>query len=159
MSQKPPHIDHAQAAQMDGLMFLQGIIDGTLPAPSIATTLGFRLTRAVLGEVEFAGAVPDTALNPFGYAHGGWFGAILDSALGCAVQSRLMAGQMYTTLEYKINIIRPLRPNGVQLRAIGRAVHVGRTTGVAESHLIGIDDGKTYAIGTTSCAIFRMDMG
>lgn len=149
-------LTHADAAQMDGIRFLRGIIDGTLQGPSIAATLGFRLVRAEPGEVVFEGQVPEGALNPFGFAHGGWFGAILDSALGCAVQSRLKAGHMYTTLEYKINIIRPLQPNGKRVRATGRALHVGRTTGVAESVLCGIDDGKTYAIGTTTCSIFAI---
>ncbi|MEX0969919.1 MAG: PaaI family thioesterase [Paracoccaceae bacterium] len=152
-------VTHAKAAQLDGLSFLRGIISGAYPAPSMAATLGFRLIRAESGEVEFQGSVPNTALNPFGFAHGGWFGAILDSALGCAVQSRLPAGQMYTTLEYKINIIRPLQPNGKMVRAVGRALHVGRTTGVAESVLSGVEDGKTYAIGTTTCGIFTLPAG
>lgn len=151
------HTSHANAAQMDGVTFLRSVIAGTVPGPSAAATLGFRLVRADLGEVEFEGSVPPSALNPFGFAHGGWFGAILDSALGCAVQSRLPVGQMYATLEYKVNIMRPLRPNGQMVRAIGRALHVGRTTGVAESILSGIDDGKTYAIGTTTCAIFTLE--
>jgi len=142
---------------MDGLTFLRKVISGEQPRPSIAVTLGFALVRAEFGEVEFEGSVPATALNPFGFAHGGWFGAILDSALGCAVQSRLAVGQMYTTLEYKVNILRPLRPNGFSVRAVGTALHVGRATGIAESKLFGIDDGKIYAIGTTTCAIMALD--
>ena len=150
-------ISHAEAAKMSGLEFLQKMLAGEVSRPSIAATLGFALVRADLGEVEFQGSVPLGALNPFGFAHGGWFGAILDSALGCAVQSRLKPGQMYTTLEYKVNIMRPLRPDGVQVRAIGTTIHVGRTTGIAEARLIGVEDGKTYAIGTTTCAIIAID--
>ena len=150
-------ISHADAAKIDGLEFLQKMLAGEIPRPTIAATLGFALVRADLGEVEFQGSVPPSALNPFGYAHGGWFGAILDSALGCAVQSRLKAGQFYTTLEYKVNILRPLRPNGMPLRAIGIAIHVGRTTGIAEARLIGVEDGKIYAIGTTTCAVIASE--
>lgn len=149
----PDHPAHAAAAEIDGLTFLQDMIAGHRQRPSIAATLGFELVRAELGEVEFQGSVPEGALNPFGFAHGGWFGAILDSALGCAVQSALRAGQMYTTLEYKINILRPLQPNGFRLRAVGKVIHVGRTTGIAEARLTGLTDGKTYAIGTTTCTV------
>ena len=40
--------------------------------------------------------------------HGGYFCTLLDSALGCAVQSTLPKGTGYTTLELKVNLIRPL---------------------------------------------------
>ena len=92
------------------------MIDGGLPAPPISQTLDFILVEAELGRVVFQGRPGVAHYNPMGTVHGGWFATLLDSALGCAVQSMLPAGKAYTTAELKINIVRPLTDK-VPLRA------------------------------------------
>ena len=78
---------------------------------------------------------------------------MLDSCLGCAVHTRLPPGKGYTTLEYKVNIIRPAGTETGMLQAIGETTHVGRRTGVAEGRLVD-GEGKLYAQGTATCLIF-----
>ena len=57
------------------------------------------------------------ALNPMGTVHGGWFATLLDSALGCAVHTRMKPGQGYTTAELSVNIVRALTPKVTRVRA------------------------------------------
>lgn len=135
-----------------GLEFMHAMLAGDLSGPPIARTLDYRLHRVEDGLVEFRGAPGFGMLNPMSGTHGGWYGTLLDSAMGCAVMTRLARGQVYTTLEYKVNIVRPV-PLGVEVAAIGEARHVGRSTGVAEGRIVGIADGRLYATGSTTCLV------
>ena len=77
------------------------------------------------------------------------------SALGCAVQSTLPKGTGYTTLELKVNLIRPLHEHVGPVRADGRIINVGARVGIAEASLTDVD-GKIYAHATTTCLIFPL---
>ncbi len=135
-----------------GLEFMRDIVEGRLPGPPIGQTLGFRPIEANEGHIVFEGTPEFHVMNPIGTVHGGWYGTILDSCMACAVQTTLKAGQIYTTLEYKINIIRPI-PIGSTVHAIGRVHHAGRSTGIADGEIRGVEDGKLYATGSTTCII------
>lgn len=141
--------------RMSGLEFIRGIMEGAVPPAPIAATLNFDLVEAEAGRVVFAGAPTFETYNPIGSVHGGWFGALLDSCMGCAVQTMLPAGRAYTTLEYKINILRAAAASTGVIRAEGTAIHVGRRTATAEGRMIG-EDGKLYATGTTTCLVFEI---
>ena len=137
----------------DGLSFLKAIIAGDLPAPPITQTLGFRLAAADHGRAVFEGAPQFRHYNPIGVVHGGFAMTLLDSALGCAVHSTLAKGEAYTTLEVKINLVRPLTKETGPIAAEGRILHRGRTVGTAEGE-IKDHAGKLYAHATTTCIIF-----
>jgi len=77
--------------------------------------------------------------------------------MGCAVMTELARGEIYTTLEFKTNITRALAL-GQTVRAIGTVQHRGRSTGVATGELRGVEDGKLYATGSTTCIILRPDV-
>lgn len=94
-------VDPQVAGKMSGLEFLQAIIDGRLPAPPIGKTLGFRIAEVLPGRVVFLGTLAIDHYNPLGIVHGGYLVTLLDSAMGCAVQSRLPAGESHTTLGTK----------------------------------------------------------
>lgn len=143
----------AQMAGLSGIDFMRGILVGRLPAPPIARHMGMRLLEVAEGRIVFEGTPAFDHYNPLGGVHGGWFGTLLDSCMACAVMSRLPRGRGYTTLEYKVNILRPVFAETGPLRAIGTAPHVGRRTGVAEGRLEG-PDGKLYALGSTTCLVF-----
>ncbi|MEX0285958.1 MAG: PaaI family thioesterase, partial [Paracoccaceae bacterium] len=66
---------------MSGIEFMQGILNGTLPAAPIAQTLGYELHSIEPGRAAFRGAPGFSAMNPIGSVHGGWYGVLLDSAL------------------------------------------------------------------------------
>jgi uncharacterized protein (TIGR00369 family) len=139
--------------QHDGLSFVRGLIDGTFPAPPITQTLGFSLIEAQHGRAVFSGTPQMRHYNPIGTVHGGFAMTLLDSALGCAVHSTLSKGETYTTLEVKVNLVRPLTKDTGPVRAEGRIIHRGRTLGTAEGDIKDAS-GKLYAHASTTCMIF-----
>jgi len=137
---------------MSGLEFLQAIRAGRIPGAPIAIPMNFWIDRVEDGIAVFRGRPEFSALNPMGVVHGGWYGTLLDSAMGCAVMTRVPARNFYTTLEYKVNIVRSLQV-GTEVIVEGRVQHAGRTTGVAMGEMRGAEDGRLYASGTTTCII------
>ena len=137
----------------DGLGFLRGIIDGRLPVPPMADTLGFRLIAVDKGRAVFEGLPQARHYNPIGVVHGGRAMTLLDSALGCAVHSTLDRGETYTTLEIKVNLVRPITKDTGPVRAEGRIIHRGRSVGTSEGDIKDAG-GKLYAHATTTCMIF-----
>ena len=139
---------------MSGLEFVQAIFEGRIAGAPIARTLNMWIHSVEDGEVEFRGIPEFGAMNPMNMVHGGWYGTLLDSALGCAVMTRVPRGHFYTTLEYKVNLCRQI-PVGTEVRCIGRVRHSGRSTGVADGLVTGIDDDRVYATGSTTCIIMK----
>ena len=137
----------------DGLGFLRAIIDGTLPNPPISETLGFHLIEVENGRAVFEGLPEFRHYNPIGTAHAGFAATLLDSALGCAIFSTLAKGDAWTTLELKLNLVRPLTKDTGPVRAEGRIIHRGRTVATSEGDLKD-RSGKLYAHATTTCMIF-----
>lgn len=145
-----------EVLKMSGLEFMQGILNGTNPAPPIGATVGYSLHSVEDGRVVFRGTPEFEVTNPMGTVHGGWYGTLLDSAMACAVMTRVPRGAVYTTLEYKINITRPI-PLGMTIDCIGTVDHAGRSTGVASGEIRGVKDGKLYATGSTTCIIMTLN--
>jgi uncharacterized protein (TIGR00369 family) len=142
-----------QVAGKSGLELFQAMIAGELPAPPISQTLDFILVEAEYGHVVFQGRPGFAHYNPMGMVHGGWFATLLDSALGCAVQSIQPAGKAYTTAELKVNIVRPLSDKVPFVRAESRIIHGGQRMATADARLTG-PDGRLYAHGSTTCFVF-----
>jgi uncharacterized protein (TIGR00369 family) len=137
----------------DGLGFLQAIIDGTLPQPPIAELLNFHLIEAENGRAVFEGLPEFHHYNPIGSVHGGIAATLLDSALGCAIFSTLQKGDTWTTLELKLNFVRPMTKDTGPVRAEGRIIHRGRKVATSQGDLKD-RAGKLYAHATTTCMIF-----
>ena len=148
----------AEVLGMSGLEFMQGIIEGRHPGPPISQKMGYKLHEIADGRAVFRGAPDFGVTNPMGTVHGGWYGTLLDSAMACAVMTRVPRGSVYTTLEYKINIIRPI-PLNMVIDCIGEVDHSGRSTGIAHGEIRGVEDGKLYATGSTTCIIMKMSDG
>jgi uncharacterized protein (TIGR00369 family) len=142
-----------QALSYDGLTFLQKMIDGELPAPPIAQTLGFLLTHAETGKAIFEGTPGFQHYNPLGTVHGGFAMTLLDSCLGCCIHTTMAKGEGYTTLEIKVNLVKAITKDTGLIRATGRLIHRGRTTATAEGD-IRDTSGALLAHGTTTCIIF-----
>ena len=141
-----------QLLSVSGRAFMQAILDGDGPAPPISKTLNSHLDHVADGHVRFRGTPLFDHCNPMGTVHGGWYGTLLDSAMACAVMTKLPRGSYYTTLEYKVNITSNL-PIGMEIVCDGHVSHAGRRTGVASGELRGAEDGKLYATGSTTCLI------
>ena len=153
VAQSPDDIaDRETLTSESGYDFMRGILEGRIGAPPISGVLNYTLHTVEEGRVIFRGAPEFQHSNPIGSVHGGWYGTLLDSCMACAVMTMLPKGQIYTTLEYRINITRAI-PVGVEIEAEGVIQHVGRSTGVARGEIRGVEDGKLYATGSTTCLI------
>ena len=138
---------------MSGLEFLRKIASGELPRPPITALIGFGLAEVEDGKVAFTSEPQRHHYNPIGSVHGGFAATLLDSCMSCAVQTRLPAGKGYTTLEFKINLVRGLTDQTGPVRAEGTAIQVGSRIGTAEGRIVDAE-GRLYAHGTTTCLIF-----
>jgi uncharacterized protein (TIGR00369 family) len=119
----------------------------------LSETLGFHLTEVDHGRAVFEGLPEFRHYNPIGTVHGGFAMTLLDSALGCAVFSTLLKGDTWTTLEIKVNLVRPLTKDTGMVRAEGRIIHRGRTVATSEGD-IKDGAGKLYAHASTTTMIF-----
>lgn len=145
-------------ASMSGLDFLRKMFAGELPDAPMMQLVGFSHGSADPGHVVFHAIPGFQHYNPIGSVHGGFAATLLDSAMACAVQSMLPAGMLYTSLEFKITLIKAISRDTGEVRAEGRALNVGRRVGHAEGRLIDAG-GRLLAHGTTTCLIFEAPRG
>ncbi len=137
-----------------GLSFLRGLIDGRHPAPPFSRATGIYLAEAEENRVVFKGQPTEAFFNPLGTIHGGWTSAILDSAMACAVHTTLLAGQGYTSVEMKLNFVRPILPDLGEVTCEGTVVHRGGTLATSEGKLFDAR-GRLLAHGSETCMIFE----
>ena len=97
-----------QIVARTGLEFLSDMASGKLPQPPMCATLGFHLAEVSPGYARFEGLPEFRHYNPIGTVHGGFAATLLDSALGCAIFTTLAKGEGWTTLELKLNLVRPI---------------------------------------------------
>jgi len=144
-----------QVAGLSGLEVMQAMLRGELPFAPIARTLDFWLVEVDDGRALFQGAPGPAHLNPMGGVHGGWYATLLDSALGCAVHTKMPPGRGYTTAELGVNLVRGIGLKVPRVRAEGKVLHCGRQLATAEARLYG-PDGTLYAHATTTCLVFEI---
>jgi uncharacterized protein (TIGR00369 family) len=116
--------------------------------------MDFGLVHVEEGKAIFEGEPGEYLYNPIGVVHGGYAMTLLDSAMGVAVHSTLKAGERYTSLETKVNFVRPITLDTGLVRAEGNVIHRGGTIATADGRLTSAD-GKLLAHGTTTCLIAR----
>jgi uncharacterized protein (TIGR00369 family) len=139
---------------MGGLAFFRHMLEGQMPQAPMTKLLKMRLLEVDEGRVVF-GAVPSREhYNGMGVVHGGFAATLLDSALGCAINSMAPAGKIFTTLELKINYTRPLTEEVGPVRCEAHVVHLGSRTATAEGRIVDAKN-KLYAHGTTTCIVIE----
>ena len=142
-----------RTAERTGLEQLKALIAGER-RPGIVETLDFEFVEVEDGLAVFEGVPGLHAYNPIGTVHGGYAATLLDSACGCAVQSKLTGKQGYTTLELKVAYHRAMTEATGLVRAEGTVVQIGRRAAFAEATLTGAD-GKLYASATSTLLVFE----
>jgi uncharacterized protein (TIGR00369 family) len=120
----------------------------------IAETLQFSLVEASEGFAAFEGIPGDHAYNPIGSVHGGYAATLLDSACGCAVQSKLAPGVQYTTLELKVSYHKAVTRTTGLVRAEAKVLSIGRRVGFAEAKLFDAS-GKLLASATSTLLVIN----
>lgn len=137
------------------LEIFRGMVTGEFPGPPISAHFDFSLAGVEKGRVVFEGKPSAKFYNPLGTIHGGFITTLLDSAMACAIHTTLEAGKGSTSVEIKVNFVRPIYEKTGTLQAVGETVNVGRQIASAEGRLLDAN-GKLYAHGTTTCFIFDL---
>ena len=92
--------------------------------------------------------------NPMGTLHGGILCDIADAAMGMAYATTLAEGESFTTLELKINFLKPFWTG--KLVATGRIVKGGHTVGLVECDVVD-DQQRLVARASSTCMTLRGD--
>jgi uncharacterized protein (TIGR00369 family) len=132
----------------------RGMVAGDLPGPPVADLVGFRMTAVEPGRAVFELEAGPQHASPLGTLHGGIVCDLADAALGCAHASLLDDGETFTTLDLKINFLKPIW-NG-RLVAEGTSLKFGRTIGLAECRVTD-DGGSLVAYATSTLMTLRGD--
>ena len=127
---------------------MRQMIRGEEPAPPIGRLLGFELVDVAPGEATFRMDAGPQHANPMGTLHGGVLCDIADAAMGIAFASTLEEGESFTTLELKINFLKPVWT--ARLTAVGKVVKRGRTVGLAQCDVTDTE-GRLVAYATSTC--------
>jgi uncharacterized protein (TIGR00369 family) len=122
----------------------------------VAKLIGFRPTAVETGKAVFELDAGPQHANPMGTLHGGVLCDVADAAMGVAYASTLGEGESFTTLELKINFLRPFRSG--TLVATGRVVKTGRTIGLAECDVTDTE-GRLIARAMSTCMTLRGESG
>lgn len=149
-----PMIGAQAAMTMSGMEYLQAMFRGELPPPPMMALMNIGAGEIEEGRVVFSVDPAEYHYNPIGSVHGGVACTLFDSAMGCAIHSTLPAGVGYTTLELKVNFLRPLSVDTGRVSCEGKVIHVGSRIATAEGRLFDAA-GKLYGHATTTCIILR----
>ena len=125
---------------------------GEAPPPPVAQLIGFTLTDVEPGRAVIAFDADGRHANPMGTLHGGILCDIADAAMGMAYAATLDANETFTTLELKINFLKPVRKG--RLVATGRVVKGGRTVGLVECDVLD-DKEQLVARASSTCMTLR----
>jgi len=118
----------------------------------VAKLVGFRPTSVEDGKAVFELEAGPQHANPMGTLHGGVLCDVADAAMGVAYASTLGEGETFTTLELKINFLRPFRIG--TLTATARVVKAGRTIGLTECDVTD-PEGRLIARAMSTCMTLR----
>lgn len=153
-SWQDPMLGAKAARDMTGLEYLQAIERGELPPPPIMATLDIQPHGISRGCVSFKLTPAEYHYNPIGTVHGGVVSTLVDSAMACAIHTLLPKGTVYTTLELKVNFLKPLKRDTGEVICEGKTIHVGGRVATAEARVVD-NGGNLYAHATTTCLVMR----
>jgi len=130
----------------------RAIIAGDVEPPPVAKLIGFEMTEVDPGRAVFELDAGPQHASPLGTVHGGIIVDLVDAVMGCAHASQLEEGETFTTLELKINFVKPVWKS--RLVAEGKVIRAGRTIGLVEGRVTD-DSGSLVAFATSTCMTLR----
>jgi uncharacterized protein (TIGR00369 family) len=138
---------------VDGLKErLRAAAEGRGNAPPIMSTLGMKLVRFGRGRAAVSLDVGRRFHNPMGTVHGGIMTDLADASMGIATTTTLADDESFSTLELKMNFLRPVLKG--KLTSTATVLHRGRTIAVVDC-VVKNDEGKAVAMGTATQMILH----
>ncbi len=150
-----PERSKRDAASVSGLEYLQALKDGRADPAPVARLLGYRIAEVEPGRAMFEMPAAEFHYNPFATVHGGIMSTLLDTAMTAAVLSTLGPGFSCSTLEMKVNFVRPVTVRTGVLRCEAKNIHVGSTVATSEGR-IEDQQGKLYAHAVSTSVILNL---
>jgi uncharacterized protein (TIGR00369 family) len=151
-----PRVSARDAASIGGLDYLRAIKDGKVKPPPVAALIGYQLLEIDVGRVVFELEPAEYHYNPFATMHGGIMSTVLDSAMTSAILTTLPAGVGCSTLEIKVNFVRPITDRTGLVRCEGKIIHGGNRIAIAEGRITDSRD-KLCAFAVSTCMVFRVE--
>lgn len=148
----------AALPELSGIEFMTRVASGALPGAPIASHFAMDVLEVGQGTVTFRCRPDESHYNPIGTVHGGLVCTLLDSALGCATHTTLPAGTGYTSIEIKVNYLRPVTAASGPLICTGRVTKPGSRVAFAEGEVLD-NGGKVVATASGSLLIFQLQKG
>ncbi len=139
---------------MSGLDYLSAIQAGKIPRPPMGLLVGYRLIEVKFGRAVYELEPAEFHYNTFATVHGGVVCTLMDTAMTSAILSTLPVGITCSTLEMKVNFVRPLTSRTGMVRAEGATIHVGSRIATADGKLLD-NRGRLYAHAVTTCMILK----
>jgi uncharacterized protein (TIGR00369 family) len=130
------------------------IVAGELPPPPVGDLIGLRFTAVEPGEATFELDAGPRHASPLGTVHGGILCDLADAAMGCAHASLLEDDESFTTLELKMNFLKPVWEG--HLTAVATMVKAGRTIGLSECRVTD-ETGSLIAFAVSTLLTLRGD--
>ncbi len=150
-----PSVSAGRAMELDGLTFLRAVVAGEIPAPPIGALMNMHFLSVDKGTVTFALDPDESQYNPIGGVHGGTMCTLLDSVVGCAVQTTLPAGVGYTSVEIKVSFMKAVTKASGTLTAVGKVTKGGRRIAFAEGEVRDAH-GALVATATSTLLVFEL---
>ena len=138
--------------RLTGLEYLKRMMAGSFRSP-MADATDMRLIAVAEGTATFEAHPSEKFYNPQARVHGGYTATLLDSAMGCAVQTKMPLGVAFGTIELKVNYVRKIDVSTGRLICTGTVLHFGRTLSTAEAKVLD-EAGKLYAHGSGTFLVY-----
>jgi uncharacterized protein (TIGR00369 family) len=151
----PQNNKRGAVASISGLDYLKAIKENRISPPPVAHLVGYKICEVDNGYAAFELNPEEYHYNPFATVHGGILSTLLDTAMTSSVLSTLPKGFSCTTIEIKVNFIKPVTVDTGILRCVASPLHVGKKIATVEGKLKDIN-GLLHAHGVSTCSIFKL---
>ena len=145
-------------ASRSGRELLDGWTDGSLPLPPVCHLFGMHPQGGADGVAMADMPASGWLMNPAGTVYGGALAMMADAAISFAATTILPVGHSFTTLDLKVNFLRPVRPDGQTLTAEGRIIHAGKRMLVASGEVLDAQ-GRQVVVATGSQMLVPAHVG
>ena len=149
-----PKTSARDAQSISGLDYLCSIKMGEISPPPIARLVGYKISEIERGHAVFELEPGEYHFNPFATVHGGIASTLLDTTMTAAVLSTLSKGFSCSTLEIKVNFIRPIIIKTGKVTCEAGIIHLGSRIATAKGKIMD-SQGKLHAHGISTCMIFQ----
>jgi uncharacterized protein (TIGR00369 family) len=150
-----PQINKRDAlSSISGLDYLRAIRDGKISPPPVAKLIGYQIKEVDHGFAAFEFYPGEHHYNPFATVHGGILSTLLDTTMTASVLTTLPQGVTCSTVEIKVNFVKPVTAESGRIHCEARPIHIGRKIATVEGR-IKCENDELYAHGVSTCLIIK----